>query len=213
MRGAFSCVYSQRRWAAAVHCCLSQWLLPTVAASKLPRPACLLLARRRHCCLAARCAQLPLLPACCWPCAAAGLAAASAVPTPRAPSSSDLQYLTRKNMWNTKSRPAQNSRAAAGKVRHCAAHKLAGKHNAWLPARAAAVRRMRQRGAPRLPKKKKLVMSRQISPFLKMSCALKYTLKGVITCLARQAARRSSSASGGCSGGAHSMLLHASWPP
>lgn len=36
--------------------------------------------------------------------------------------------------------------------------------------------------SPKLPKKKKFVKSRHTSPFLNIKCALKYTLKGVMTC-------------------------------
>lgn len=45
------------------------------------------------------------------------------------------------------------------------------------------------RALPKLPKKKKLVNSRHISPFLNIRCALKYTLKGVMICISRQHSR------------------------
>lgn len=40
--------------------------------------------------------------------------------------------------------------------------------------------------SPRLPKKKKLVSSLQTSPFLNISCALKYTLNGVMICATKE---------------------------
>jgi hypothetical protein len=95
----------------------------------------------------------------------------SALRPRKQPSSSALLYLIRKNMWKTKSRPAAGG-APTG-VRLGRRIREPGQQQR-IPARSAR--------APRLPKKRKLVNSRQTSYFWKISRALKYILKGVITC-------------------------------
>lgn len=95
------------------------------------------------------------------------------------PSSNDLLYLIRKNMWNTKSRPARAQCPAhvtllmALYTKQRQGHHASGHHNSS---------RVRKAHLPKLPKKRKFVKSRQTSHFWYMSRALKYILKGVMIC-------------------------------